>query len=48
MDAGGGDEAARRRAALAGRKKRALDRDIHRRVEVGVVEHHLRILAAHL
>ena len=48
VDSSRDDEPARRRAALAGGEERALQRHVHRGVEVRVVEHHLRILAAHL
>jgi hypothetical protein len=48
VDAFGHHQAARRRAALAGREERALDRRVDGDVEVRVVEHHLRVLAAHL
>src|SRR4051812_6212550 len=42
------DEPAGSRAALSGREERALQRHVHRDVEVRVIEHHLRVLAAHL
>ena len=35
-------------AALAGGEEAAVQRPVHRDVQAGVVEHHHRILAAHL
>ena len=42
------DHARGRRAALARGPERALGRGLHREVEVGVGQHHHRVLAAHL
>ena len=42
------DQAARGRAALAGGAERAPEHAVEREVEVGVVQHDLRVLAAHL
>jgi hypothetical protein len=42
------DEARSRRAPLSGREVRALQADVDRDIEVGVVEDDLRVLAAHL
>ena len=47
VDAVRHDEARRRRAALAGREERAVDGALDRHLEVGVVEYHQRVLAAH-
>ena len=47
VDAFGDDEARRGRAALAGGEEGAVQRRVHRHVQIGVVEHHHRILAAH-
>ena len=41
-------DAARRRASLPRRPERAPQRAIKREIEIGVVEHDLRVLAAHL
>ena len=48
VDAFGDDQARGRRAALAGGEEAAVQRRVHRDVQVGVVEHDHRILAAHL
>ena len=48
VNTGGDDHAARRRAALAGRKIRALNGSVHRHAQFGIVEHDERIFAAHL
>ncbi len=47
VDAFGHDEAARRRAALAGRVEGALHAELDGLRQVGIVEHDLRVLAAH-
>ena len=46
MNALGHDQAARRRAALTGLEVRAVDSDL-RPLQIGVVEHDERVLAAH-
>src|SRR3546814_942097 len=43
----GNDQAARSRAALAGRVKSAIQRAFDSHVQIGIVEHHQRIFAAH-
>ena len=48
VDALGDDQARRGGAALAGGVEGALHGALDRDVEVGVVEHHQRVLAAHL
>ena len=48
MDAFGDDEPARCGATLTGLEERAVDRHRHCGGEVGVVEHHERVLASHL
>ena len=48
MDAFGHDHAAAGRAALAGGEKAAVDGRAHGHVQVGIVQHHKRVLAAHL
>ena len=48
VDALGDDQARGRGAALPGREIRALHRDVHRGRQVGVVQHHERVLAPHL
>ena len=47
-DGGRGDDARSRRAPLAGAAERALDDPFHSQIEIRVVHHHHRILAAHL
>ncbi|MGY3104025.1 hypothetical protein ACVWW7_000652 [Bradyrhizobium sp. LM6.9] len=48
MDAFGDDQARRSSAALAGREIGAVDGDLDGGLEIGVVEHDQRVLAAHL
>ncbi|MNT60053.1 hypothetical protein D3C72_1976100 [compost metagenome] len=48
VDAFGHDQAAAGSAALAGREEPAVDGGAHGHVQVGVVQHHKRVLAAHL
>ncbi len=44
----GHDDSARSRASLAGGEKRAVERALNRAVEIAVIQHDERILAAHL
>jgi hypothetical protein len=47
VDPAGHDQARGSSAALAGREERAIDGALDRHFQVGVVEHHKRVLAAH-